>query len=296
MNVEEFLHDEHLGSLPDDYDRSALAQASAATYVIHQDVSYEYDEPVTDLRQRLVILPRRHHGDQLRIAHRFEVRPGASSVVRHRTDRFGNSVLNVATPEVHRCIEFRGRAVITRARKGTDGAGWSACRPTATALTTPDEAIRAATAELRESAGAADVADVADSLADLIHRSFEYRHDVTSVRTTAAEAWTIRQGVCQDMAHVMIAMCTSLGVASRYISGHLVGDGASHAWVEVFDHARQNVVAVDPTHGRRTDLRYVTTAAGRDYRDVAPTTGTYVSEGGTGRLTVRKRIRLAELT
>ena len=293
MDVEEFLHDEHLESLPDDYDRSALAQASAATYVIHQDITYEYDKPVTDLRQRLVILPRRDHGDQRRIAHRFEVRPSGSSVVRRRTDRFGNSVLNVATPEVRRCIEFRGRAVITRAPSTTDGPSWSASRPTATRLTTPDDAIREATAELRL---CTEVADIADSVADLIHRSFEYRHDVTSVRTTAAEAWRIRQGVCQDMAHVMIAMCTSMGVASRYISGHLVGDGASHAWVEVFDQARQNVVAIDPTHGRRTDLRYVTTASGRDYRDVAPTAGTYVSEGGNGHLTVRKRIRLAELS
>jgi transglutaminase-like putative cysteine protease len=166
-------------------------------------------------------------------------------------------------------------------------------RPTVTPLTAPDDAIREAAAQLR---GTADVADVAESVADFIHRSFEYGHDVTSVRTTAAEAWQVRQGVCQDMAHVMIAMCTSLGVASRYVSGHLVGDGASHAWVEVFDHARQNVLAIDPTHGRRTDLRYVTTAAGRDYRDVAPTAGTYISHGGSGRLTVRKRIRLAELT
>ena len=292
MNVEEFLHDEHLESLPDDYDRSALARATAATYVIHQDVSYEYDKPVTDLRQRLVILPRRNHGDQRRIAHRFEVRPTGSSVVRYRTDRFGNSVLNVATAEVQRCIEFRGRAIITRVRR-TDAASWSAPRPATTPLTTPDGAIGEAVEELRR---VTNVGDIADSVADLIHRSFEYRHDVTSVRTAAAEAWRIRQGVCQDMAHVMIAMCASLGIASRYISGHLVGDGASHAWVEVFDQARQKVVAIDPTHGRRTDLRYVTTAAGRDYRDVAPTAGTYLSNGGTGRLTVRKKIRLAELT
>lgn len=292
MNVEQFLHDELLESLPSDYDRSALVQANAATYVIHHDVSYDYDKPVRDLRQRLVIVPRRNHGDQRRIAHRFEVRPREGSVVRHRTDRFGNSVLHVATPDVHRNIEFRGRVIITRTRETTDCASWSAPRPTATRLTTPDDAIRDAAEQLR---GTADVVDVAGSAAEFVHRAFVYRHDVTSVRTTAAEAWQLRQGVCQDMAHVMIAMCSCLGIASRYISGHLVGDGASHAWVEVFDQARQNIVAIDPTHNRRTDLRYVTTAAGRDYRDVAPTAGTYNSDGGDGRLTVRKRIRLAEI-
>ena len=45
----------------------------------------------------------------------------------------------------------------------------------------------------------------------------------------------------------------------------------------------------------RTDLRYVTTATGRDYRDVAPTSGTYRGEGARATLTVRKSIRLAEL-
>jgi transglutaminase-like putative cysteine protease len=293
MNVEEFLHDELLESLPSDYDRSALAQANAATYVIHQDVSYEYDKPVRDLRQQLVILPRKDHGDQRRIAHRFEVRSRGASAVRYRTDRFGNAVLHVVTPEVHRDIEFRGRAIITRTRQQAGCASWLDPRPSVTQLTTPDDAIYDAVAELR---GSSEVAHVTESIADFIHQSFEYRHDVTSVRTTAAEAWQIRQGVCQDMAHVMIAMCSSVGLAARYVSGHLVGDGASHAWVEVFDHQRQSVVAIDPTHGRRTDLRYVTTAAGRDYRDVAPTAGTYVSDGGNGCLTVRKRIRLAELT
>jgi transglutaminase-like putative cysteine protease len=93
----------------------------------------------------------------------------------------------------------------------------------------------------------------------------------------------------------MIAMCASLGVPARYVSGHLVGDGASHAWVEVYDADRRSVVSVDPTHARRTDLRYVVTAVGRDYGDVAPTSGTYVSRHGKGKLAVRKRIRLADV-
>ena len=132
-------------------------------------------------------------------------------------------------------------------------------------------------------------------IAEHVNSSIEYRHDATSVRTTAAGAWQQRAGVCQDMAHVMIAMCSSLGIAARYVSGHLVGDGASHAWVEVFDPRHDAVIAIDPTHSRRTDLRYVTTAAGRDYRDVAPTAGSYFSNGGQGSLVVRKRIRVADL-
>ena len=52
---------------------------------------------------------------------------------------------------------------------------------------------------------------------------------------------------------------------------------------------------IDPTHRRRTDLRYITTATGHDYRDVAPTSGTYSGSGGQGRLRVRKVVRLVDV-
>ena len=94
---------------------------------------------------------------------------------------------------------------------------------------------------------------------------------------------------------MMLAMCIALDIPARYVSGHMVGDGASHAWVEVHDAARRRVLAIDPTHDRFTDLRYLTTATGRDYRDVAPTSGTYASPGARGTLSVRKTIRVASL-
>jgi transglutaminase-like putative cysteine protease len=292
-SVEQFLHDERLESLAVGYDRAALAKATAATYVIHQDVTYEYTKPVSDLRQRLVIIPRRRHGDQQRIAHRFDVSSSGTNVVRHRTDRFGNSVLHVTTSAVESSIEFNARVVVSRSRTSDVHPSWSDTRPAVTPLTEADDALTQAADDLRATGAAFDMAL---AVGELVHRSFQYQHDVTSVRTTAAQAWSLRQGVCQDMAHVMIAMCATLGVAARYVSGHLVGDGASHAWVEVFDPRTRHVLAYDPTHGRSADLRYLTTATGRDYRDVAPTAGTYVSNGGRGHLTVRKKIRLADLS
>jgi transglutaminase-like putative cysteine protease len=161
-----------------------------------------------------------------------------------------------------------------------------------TRLTAPDAAIATSAGPFRR---LGDTGRLADELAAFVRQRFSYAHDETTVRTTAAQAWAGRVGVCQDMAHVLISMCASLDVPARYVSGHMVGDGASHAWVEVFDASTGRAIAVDPTHARRTDLRYITTAVGRDYRDVAPTTGTYDSEGGSGRLTVHKKIRLAEL-
>ena len=83
---------------------------------------------------------------------------------------------------------------------------------------------------------------------------------------------------------------------SRYVSGHLVGDGASHAWTEVFDPARSSSVAIDPTHRRRTDLRYITTATGarlpRCRRPAVPTpaAGGGDAAGEQGRSPRRRRL------
>lgn len=295
--VEQFLHDELLESLPSHYDRAALLQAEMATYVIHQTVTYDYSRPVRDLSQRLVILPRFRHGDQRRAAYRFDVRThgddmvGAARVAT-RADRFGNTVVHANVPAIEQTIEFRTRAVLVRAPAVARAAPWTSTAPSITRMTNPDAAIEAAARSVER---VRDVFETADAISDLVRSSFEYAHDVTTVRTTAAQAWQLRRGVCQDMAHVMIAMCSTLGICARYVSGHLLGDGASHAWVEVYDPNRQQVVAIDPTHRRRTDLRYVTTAVGRDYRDVAPTSGSYHGHGSHGTLHVDKRIRLAEL-
>lgn len=226
------------------------------------------------------------------MAHRFDVRAHGGARVRARADRFGNTIVHAIVPTVERTIEFQTKAVLVRTPADGHLAPWGSAAPTCTPLTAPDAAIREAAHSL---AANADVLDTADAICELIHSSFTYAHDVTTVRTGAAEAWRLRSGVCQDMAHVMIAMCASLGIAARYVSGHLIGDGASHAWVEVFDPIRGTVVAIDPTHQRRTDLRYLTTATGRDYRDVAPTSGTYTGRGSRGTLRIRKIIRLAEV-
>src|SRR4030095_16723002 len=64
-----------------------------------------------------------------------------------------------------------------------------------------------------------------------VHEAITYAYGVTSVATTAAEALAGGRGVCQDAAHVMIALCRAIGVPARYVSGHLLGEGGTHARV-----------------------------------------------------------------
>jgi transglutaminase-like putative cysteine protease len=123
-----------------------------------------------------------------------------------------------------------------------------------------------------------------------------YEFGVTTVRTTAAEALAAGRGVCQDYAHVMLALCHVLALPARYVSGHLLGQGGTHAWVEVIVAAGDGAIAVpfDPCNARMADSRYVTVATGRDYADVAPTSGSYQGQA-KGKLTSSRRVGIVSL-
>ena len=118
-----------------------------------------------------------------------------------------------------------------------------------------------------------------------IHRNYKYTPLATNVNTRAAEVGKKKEGVCQDFAHLMIAICRIHGIPARYVSGYFLNQHklpneieASHAWVEVFI-PEYGWKAYDPTHRRETDTRYVKIAVGRDYGDIRPVGGTFRGKG-----------------
>jgi transglutaminase-like putative cysteine protease len=275
------------------------ATARRASYRLRQTFRYEYAEPIKDLNHRLVVIPPARFGDQRRMYHDLQVELEEVRL-EHRMDRFGNVVVDVFAPQVPTTIEFVAEVAVERSASEPNvlAGGWPPddwlLDPSP--LTTPDERIHVAAEEL--SARAVYGLPLADTINDWVYRSMTYRHDVTGVRTTAAEALSLGSGVCQDYAHVMLAVCRAAGLPSRYVSGHMLGQGGTHAWVEVLlpaEGGRDAVAwAFDPTHASRVGLGYVTIAVGRDYADVAPTSGTYRS-GGKGRMTTSKQVTLTDI-
>ena len=283
-------------------DPSSVEWASArrVSYSLRQSFRYEYPQPVRELNHRLVVIPPERFGDQLRLKHQLSVdRDGVEFET--GKDRFGNMIVNVFAPRVSEEIEFVAEVSVerhagepNRLQDGWLGEGYL-LEPSP--LTTADERIRRTAEELSQ--GAEWGLPLADAINDWVYQSMTYQHGVTGVRTTAAEALALGSGVCQDYSHVMLAVCRACHLPSRYVSGHLLGQGGTHAWVEVVlptnDGTGEAIASTfDPTHASRGGLGYVTIAVGGDYSDVAPTSGTYVS-AARGRLVTSKRVTLTDL-
>lgn len=98
-----------------------------------------------------------------------------------------------------------------------------------------------------------------------VHEWLTYTPCVTTPETTACDVFHGRKGVCQDFAHLMIAICRTKGIFARYVNGFIIGEGQTHAWVEVSD--GRVWYAYDPTHDREIFWDYIKIAHGRDADD-----------------------------
>jgi transglutaminase-like putative cysteine protease len=269
-------------------------------YAIHQRITYQYDGPVRRLRQRLVVQPRERHGDQRRVLRSVDVLDATARSVHAAPDGFGNHVVDINVPYVEEQVTFISLSIVERSADHRPHLAAGALlydrrllEPTE--LTAADDELHELVEELR--ATRLDGAELAATACALVFERMRYAHDVTTVRTTAAQAFAGGVGVCQDYAHILLAVTRGLGMPSRYVSGQLLGSGGSHAWVEVLvpdgcGHAR--VLALDPTHGCEAGMTYLTIAVGRDYTDVAPVSGTYVAPHG-GVLTMSKRVSVMHI-
>ena len=303
----------------------AWDRLSRAAFRVRQEYRYAYPTPIHDLHQRLIMLPPEEHGGQRLLDRELRVDGAEEARLLSQVDRFGNVVYHVSSPAVHEWVAFTAEFTVERfatsepLRIGAedDGVAQYLVR---TALTAPDARIRdearKLAAEIRATPLAALATEVLPKGAGLLDadgvrhwaaaqcgglwaaRAITYQFGATGVQTPAAMALHLGRGVCQDYAHLAISMLRELGVPVRYVSGHLLGEGAPHAWIEALlpdpdasDTLR--VVAYDPTHQVVPGLNYITVAVGRDFADVTPTSGTF--QGVTGHFTARKNAWIVEL-
>jgi len=250
--------------------------------VVHR-TRYRYSSPARDSFNELRLRPRAGHGQELES---FLLRVLPPVRLRHYLDLHGNHVsfFDLAEPHLSLEIECRSR-VRTAVPEPPDGASFPLARAPECArmesryVDLPPETWRKA---LDATAGEDDLWLAALRLSRFVHGALDYCPGSTTVKTLAGEALREGRGVCQDFAHVMIALCRSLGIPALYASGYLYngprdllrGAQASHAWCEVYVPGG-GWRGLDPTNDQAVGESYVKLAVGRDYADVAPVQGRY---------------------
>jgi transglutaminase-like putative cysteine protease len=148
-----------------------------------------------------------------------------------------------------------------------------------------DEAVRSTAAAIEAPDG--DLGAYFLAAGRYIFNECIYHPGLTNVHTTVAETLAQKAGVCQDFAHVLVALGRARAIPTRYASGYIhlgdtpiLGADASHAWAEAYL-PPYGWVGFDPTNNRIIDETFVLLAVGRDYGDVSPTRGLYRGPKGT---------------
>jgi transglutaminase-like putative cysteine protease len=248
--------------------------------------SYVYGTPATSVIQMLRLTPRNHDGQYVA---RWRIDVSIDCRLDQHEDAFGNLTHTFSTdgPFSELAVMVEGE-VETRDTQGIVRGTVERFPPSlylrATALTTPDAGICAFAAASRD-AEDGNVLNLLHHMLERLHDDMVYDTDPTQVATTAAQAFALKRGVCQDLTHIFIAAARSLAIPARYVGGYFRRDdgvdeqGAGHAWAEAFV-PELGWVAFDPANGLCATDAHVRVAIGLDYLGAAPLRGTRYGGGG----------------
>lgn len=269
-------------------------------YSIRHVTNYLYVPAVRESVMEVRMQPR-SEGHQRCLTFFLDVNP-STNIMLYR-DFLGNTVHHFDIAEAHAQLRVTAKAVVevqpppvpessgasdwaaldTQVRQGDF---WELLLPSSFARHT--ERLAKFTSEMKiERLG--DPLETMIRLNEVVYAAFEYVPRSTKVDSPIDDALKSRKGVCQDFAHIMIALGRELHIPCRYVSGYMLHDsklhdrspeGASHAWVEAFL-PQAGWVAFDPTNKLMNTERHIRVAIGRDYADVPPTRGVHKGQAAS---------------
>jgi transglutaminase-like putative cysteine protease len=264
-------------------------------YAIRHITKFSYDEPISESVMEARMQPR---SDGSQHCTRFGLSTTPSSRVRMYQDADGNIIHHFNIPGRHSRLTVTAEAFVECVAPAplADTLGANAWDRMDAATAAGDfwgvmnaSPFAKRTDLLDTLAGEIGLTRGADPLTTIVHlmsaifTRFEYSPKSTRVDSPIDDALSTRKGVCQDFAHVMIALGRQLGIPCRYVSGYLFQpastperslDGATHAWMEAWM-LDLGWVGFDPTHNTLAGEHYIRVAVGRDYADVPPTRGVF---------------------
>lgn len=259
---------------------------------------FVYTTPVWESHNALRACPADFDGQRL-LSYDLDVEPRAS--VFSYEDRWGTRVDTFGILDAHSELVVTARARVATSSHGEPDTAplgslstesyrdrlWPFLQPTS--HTRWSERVSRVAEDGRGLAD--DVVGVVKSIEARLGDRMEYRSGATEIGVDPGSVWERGEGVCQDFAHLMIAMLRPVGIAARYVSGYFYAADpahpdtlesdeivvATHAWVEVAVPG-SGWWAVDPTNAAPVDERHVKIGHGRDYDDVTPLRGVYYGE------------------
>lgn len=270
-------------------------------YDITARIRYDYDPPATAGRNLLRLMPADLPGRQRLIAGQIAASP-APSERGERADFFGNRVTELTFRTAASTAAFTLRARVERLNEGpmldlspplkalaAEIAMQRSLAPDAPHhFLGPSPRVAASdpiTGFARSAAGKGRTTRRAvETFGRALHGAMKFDPTATTVDTPPDEAFRLRRGVCQDLAHVMIAGLRGIGIPAGYVSGYLrttpprgqprlEGADAMHAWVRAWCGTDTGWIEYDPTNAVMAGQGHVIVGYGRDYDDVAPVQG-----------------------
>ncbi len=265
-------------------------------YSIRHVTRFRYSAPVRESVLEIRMQPRSEGPQALRS---FQIATNPRAQLYAYTDHFGNAVYHFNVLRQHEELRIEAQAVVEISRAASlpqelDPLEWQRynsynlsddhfdlLEDSKFAASSPLLAEFTRGKDLEKPAGDPLTALVA--LNSTIFGAFDYESGVTQVHSPIDHALSERRGVCQDFAHIMIAIARSWKIPARYVSGYLYhrpqhqdrsAADATHAWVECYLPSL-GWVGFDPTNNILADERHIRAAVGRDYADVPPTRGTF---------------------
>jgi transglutaminase-like putative cysteine protease len=278
---------------------------------VHHRTEYLYSQPARTNSNEIRLQPP-HTPWQTRSFWLLKVLP--ATPLRHYVDLHRNGIHHFEIEEPHSRLVLDATSTVITLNRYADGEPVGipfsalqsdACREDAEVMiyqkdsryVRMDPAIWRAAIDVKGDSD--DIFLTAKAICEHLYDTCQYVSGVTTVNTTSSEFFQNRQGVCQDFAHLMLAMCRALGIPARYVSGYLYdrrrgnlrGAHQSHAWVEIFLPGH-GWFGIDPTNRLPVNDLYVTLASGRDYDDAAPVKGSFT---GSGSRTMKVTVSVEEL-
>lgn len=181
-------------------------------------------------------------------------------------DAFGNNVTTGYIKSDHRFLDFeiKGTAEINSENFKED---YMSCYLYQSEYTMPDDELKKYYNELKAECTSDSITERAVFFCDKLSDIIEYKKGVTNTDTTAAKAFELKSGVCQDFSHILISLLRMDGIAARYIAGLAFCDGETHSWVEYW--TGNHWEGIDPANNCSVNDDYLVISQGRDFRDCA---------------------------